>query len=487
MTFASFEFVGFFLVVLAGRALSRTRSTDNWILLLASYAFIASWSAPSVLLLTIVSLIDFRAGQQIHRSESQRERRRWLMLSITANLGLLGFFKYTNFLLANAGWAARMTGFDTQGWHLDIILPVGISFFTFKSMSYTLDVYRGSITPCASVRDYMLFVSFFPQLLAGPIVRASVLLPQIGQRVRSSAFDVEAGLAQFVLGAVKKLAIADQVAGHVTLIFSAPGQFDALTLLQGAVGYAIQIYCDFSGYSDMAIGAARIMGFRSPENFQLPYSARDVTDFWRRWHISLSSWLRDYAFLPLAYALSRRLTAERYAGVRVDVVVYVAAILATFTLCGLWHGASWTFVLWGALHGLALAVHRAWKLRRPHWSRARSPWAVRAGRLAAHLATLSVVLVGWILFRSESVQSAGVYLARLAGWESGGTRMPSPYIIPAFFVVVAAHLLTNRDGHWAQEVPSRPVPARILWYASMIVVLVSFGAADAVPFIYSQF
>ena len=272
MTFASFEFAAFLLLVLMGRSLCRSRSGDNWLLLLASYAFYASWSVPSVLLILTVSLVDYHVGRRLAVTELPRDRKRWLAVSIGTNLGLLGFFKYTNFLVANAGWAARLFGFDTAGWRFDIILPVGISFFTFKSMSYTLDVYRRSIQPCQSVRDYLLFVSFFPQLLAGPIVRASELLPQLARRVRASAAGIESGLAQFALGATKKLVLADQVAGHVDLIFAAPGQFDALTLVQGALGYAVQIYCDFSGYSDMAIGAARIMGYRTPENFQMPYT-----------------------------------------------------------------------------------------------------------------------------------------------------------------------------------------------------------------------
>jgi alginate O-acetyltransferase complex protein AlgI len=487
MTFASFEFAAFFLVILGARGVSRSCSADNWILLLASYAFYATWSVPSVLLLLAVSLVDFHVGRRLAEAEHPIARKRWLALSISTNLGLLAFFKYTNFLLANAGWAARLFGVDTSGWRFDIILPVGISFFTFKSMSYTLDLYRRSIEPSSSLRDYLLFVSFFPQLLAGPIQRASDLLPQLRRRVRGTAADVEAGLAQFALGAVKKVVLADHVAGHVDLIFAAPAQFDALTLLQGAVGYGVQIYCDFSGYSDMAIGAARIMGVRTPENFQFPYSARDITDFWRRWHISLSSWLRDYVFLPIAYALSRRISEDHVLGVRVDVAVYVFSILITFALCGLWHGASWTFVLWGLLHGIALAVHRGWKLWRPRRRRTRSRWIPAGSRVLSHAATLGVVLVGWILFRAESLDSAWEYLARLFTWDSSGTLMPSPYILPALLAVAGAHLLVDKDKDWVARLSSQPVAVRLVSYASLLFVLASFGATEAVPFIYSQF
>ena len=434
-----------------------------------------------------ISLVDYSVGRRLAATESVGVRRRWLGVSLTTNLGLLGFFKYTNFLLANAGWGARLLGVDTAGWRFDIVLPVGISFFTFKSMSYTLDVYRRTIQQCESVRDYLLFVSFFPQLLAGPIARASALLPQLAARVRASAGEIESGLAQFGLGLLKKVVVADQVALHVDVIFAAPGQFDALTLLQGAFGYAVQIYCDFSGYSDMAIGAARVMGYRTPENFQMPYAATDITDFWRRWHISLSFWLRDYLFLPLAYGLSRRMPDERYAGVRVDVAVYVTAIMVTFLVCGLWHGASWTFVLWGLLHGAALVVHRVWRLWSPSRRRAQGRWARFGWQVWSRVATLGIVIVGWILFRADSLYAAGLYLARIAVWESSGTRLPSPYIIPACVAVFAVHLLTRRDANWAEDAPRQPVPVRILSYASLVILIASLGATDAVPFIYAQF
>jgi len=487
MSFASFEFAVFALIVLAARRLCRTRTADNWLLLLASFAFYATWSPQAVVLIVGVSLVDYHVGRKLAAAESVGVRRRWLGVSLTTNLGLLGFFKYTNFLLANAGWGARWFGVDTSGWRFDIVLPVGISFFTFKSMSYTLDVYRRTIQPCGSVRDYLLFVSFFPQLLAGPIARASTLLPQLATRVRASAVEVESGLAQFGLGLLKKVVIADQVASHVDLIFAAPGQFDALTLVQGAFGYAIQIYCDFSGYSDMAIGAARVMGYRTPENFQMPYAATDITDFWRRWHISLSSWLRDYLFLPLAYSLSRRMPDERYAGIRVDVAIYIISILVTFSVCGLWHGASWTFVLWGLLHGTALAVHRAWRLWSPSRWRAQRRWSRLGRQVSSRFATLGIVLVGWILFRADSLHSAWLYLARIAVWESGGTRLPSPYIIPACIAVVAVHVLTRRDANWAEDIPRQPLTVRILSYASVVFLIASLGATEAVPFIYAQF
>ncbi len=487
MILTSFEFLVFFALVLIGRRLCRNRAAINWLLLAASYAFYLSWSLPCGLLILTISVVDYLVGRHLAQTDAIRSRKRWLAASITVNLGLLGFFKYTNFLVANAGWAFRLLGVDTGAWRFDIILPVGVSFFTFKSMSYTLDVYRRSIQPCQSARDYLLYVSFFPQLLAGPIARAADLLPQLERAPRITSADVEAGLAQFGLGALKKLVIADQVASHVALIFASPGRYDALTLVQGACGYAIQIYCDFSGYSDLAIGAARIMGYRTAENFQLPYRATDITEFWRRWHISLSSWFRDYVFLPLAYTLSRTLTLERYGGVRVDMIVYVAAILATFSVCGLWHGASWNFVLWGVLHGIALAVHRVWRLWGPRKRLTRVPGFWAGWRLVSSLATLAVVVAGWVLFRTESVSAAWLFLGRIATWESGGTRLLSPQILAAGLAVSAAHVLADKDRNWVAELPLRPAPVRVVCYASMILLVASLGATDAAPFIYFQF
>ena len=487
MTFASFEFLACFALVLAGRSLCRSRSSDNWLLLLASYVFYMSWSIPAVLLILTVSLVDCHVGHRLAATDLPRDRKRWLAVSICTNLGLLGYFKYTNFLVANAGWAARLFGVDTTGWRFDIILPVGISFFTFKSMSYTLEVYRRSIQPCESIRDYLLFVSFFPQLLAGPIARASELLPQLARRMRATSTEIEAGLVQFGVGAIKKLVIADQVAGHVNLIFATPGQYDALTLLQGAVGYTVQIYCDFSGYSDMAIGVARMLGYRTAENFQMPYSSVNITEFWHRWHISLSSWFRDYLFLPSAYAVSRGLQKEEYLGVRVNLVIYVAAILTTFAVCGLWHGANWTFVVWGCLHGAALATHRAWKLRRPLKAFSRNRAFTTVSALAARVLTLTAVVAGWIIFRAESLGSAGEYLARIVTWESSGIRLMSPYILPACLAVFATHLAVPKDSNWSLEVPRRSVPVRLACYASIIFLVASLGASDAAPFIYFQF
>jgi D-alanyl-lipoteichoic acid acyltransferase DltB (MBOAT superfamily) len=257
-----------------------------------------------------------------------------------------------HFLLENVWLALSALGIHFHRPHYDIILPPGISYFTFASLSYILDVYYERIQPTRSRRDYSLFISFFPKLLAGPIMRAGDFLSQVQQRVYANAAAIESGLFYFLLGAVKKLVISDQVAGPVNLIFSSPGQYDGLTLLLGAMGYAVQIYCDFSGYTDMAIGSALLLGFKLPENFQMPYSSVTITEFWRRWHITLSAWFRDYVFIPMEVARKN----ARSATLRTTI-----SLMATMLLCGLCT-VQVDLVIWGGIHGVALAVHRAWTL-----------------------------------------------------------------------------------------------------------------------------
>lgn len=461
-------------MVLAGRSLCRSLPAEKWFLLGASYLFYMSWSVPFGLLILFTSLVDYAVGLGLGRLADQRQRRWLLTVSLVANLGVLAFFKYTNFLLVNVEWLATFFGTSLNRWHYDIILPAGISFFTFQSMSYTISVYRRQIPPCRSARDFLLFVAFFPQLLAGPIVRAADLLPQIYRRVRANLYEIESGMAQFALGAVKKIVISDQIAPNVDLIFSAPGNCDGFTLWQGALGYAVQIYCDFSGYSDMAIGCARILGFHFPENFQMPYSAASITEFWQRWHISLSSWFRDYLYIPLGG--NRQGPARTYVN-----------LMVTMFLCGLWHGASWNFVLWGGLHGFSLAVHRIWKNANPLAALKENPVFSFVWNIFAHVLTLGVVLVGWVLFRSQSLPVAATYIGRMFAWTHNGVHLVSPYILPAVAAVFVTHLLVRKDRNWAQEIPQRPMFLRIGFYSGLALLLALLAVTDSVPFIYFQF
>jgi alginate O-acetyltransferase complex protein AlgI len=474
MIFTSFEYVLFFAAFLLIRSRLHSFSVEKWFLLIASYVFYMSWSIPCGFLILVTSLIDFYVGVGLGRLEDSRKRKGLLLLSIVANLGVLGFFKYTNFLLANASTGLGWLGIRTGHWQYDILLPAGISFFTFQSMTYTIETYRGKIEPCHSLRDFLLFVAFFPQLLAGPINRAVDLIPQFAKRLRATALDVEVGLVQFGIGAVKKLVISDQIAPNVDLIFASPGNYDSLTLLQGAIGYAIQIYCDFSGYSDMAIGSARILGFRFMENFQMPYSAVTITEFWKRWHISLSTWLRDYLYIPLG--------GNRKGSTRTYVNLFLTMLLG-----GLWHGASWNFVFWGALHGSALAIHRGWTAWDPLRPCKRLPWFNTVWSLIARLLTLCVVLLGWVFFRSPTWDGATQFILRMLSGTVSGTHLMSPYILPAAAGVGLVHVMIQKDRQWAQEVVLRPLHVRIVAYSVLVTLLVCLAATDSAPFIYFQF
>ncbi len=474
MIFTSFEFIFFFALVLGLRALCKSFAVEKIFLLVASYFFYGSWKPAYMLLLLAVSSFDYFIGTRLPGIASPARRRIFLAMSLVLNLGLLGIFKYTNFFLSNLQNIATWLGYSVHFARLDIVLPAGISFFTFQSMSYTIDVYRGKLTPCRRYTDFLLFVAFFPQLFAGPIVRAVDFLPQLARRVRASLREIEHGLAQFALGAVKKVVISDQISPHVDQIFANPGLYDAPTLLFSMFGYAAQIYCDFSGYSDMAIGLARMMGYRFGDNFRMPYAAATIAEFWQRWHISLSSWLRDYLYIPLG---GNRGTAARTA----------ANLMATMLLGGLWHGASWNFIIWGALHGSALILQRQIT---PHSTRL----LVRLGRVPNFLwacvgrtATLTVVLVGWVFFRAQGLGNATHFLTRIARWDTSGIRTLSPQILTACAVLTLIHLTIQRDRDWVAEIPERSIAYRILAYAFLLFCIVAFGASDSSAFIYFQF
>lgn len=478
MTFTSFEFLLFFATVVLVRSCLPGLRAEKWLLLGAGVCFYLSWSVPCILLVLFTSVVDFQVGRKLGQTEDPTRRQRLLWISLAANLGLLGFFKYTNFLLENVGFGLNALGLPVRPLHCDIVLPPALSYFTFASLSYVLDVYYERLAPCPSQRDYGLFVSFFPKLLAGPIMRAGAFFSQFQQRGRLSAADFETGLAYFLIGAVKKVVISDQVAGHVDLIFSTPSQYDCFTLWQGLFGYALQIYCDFSGYSDMAIGTARLLRVQLPENFQMPYSAASIAEFWRRWHITLSAWFRDYVFLPLEMATRSNPNATLRAAIN---------LLVTMLLCGLWHGASWNFVIWGGLHGGALAVHKAWTA----WNPLRPVKHLRAVRIGwgacAHFLTLAVVVLAWVFFRAPTWAGACDYLRGLGTWSHGGIRLVSHYILPALAAVALTHLLVHKDRNLAQELPQRCAMVRIAAYAGLLLLLAALGASDSAPFIYFKF
>ena len=478
MIFASFEFVFFFgLVWLVSFCLPRARA-EKWFLLLASLGFYITWSVPCVLLVIFTSLVDFSIARKISQTSDQGLRKRLLITSLVLSLGLLAFFKYTNFFLENVHALLGAVGWKTEPWRLNIVLPPGISFYTFGSIAYVLDVYYERIPVCDNARDYTIFNSFFPKLLSGPITRGSEFLPQLKDRLRASAEDVEIGLSYILIGAVKKMVVADQIAPHVNLIFASPTQFDSLTLIMGLFGYTVQLYCDFSGYSDMAIGCARILGFRLPENFQMPLSATSITDFWRRWHMTLSKWFRDYLFLPLEMATR----SNPNPNLRVSINIMLMMLLV-----GLWHGPSWNYVIFGGIHGAALVIHKLWTVWDPLKAVKKNQVVRIASTVAAHLLTIGIVLFAFAFFRTATVGDALSYLKHLFVGNPGGTKLDSPYIFMAVGSVFLVHLLVRKDRNLALELPQMSLPKRIVGYSVLVLLLVLLGATDASPFIYFQF
>jgi alginate O-acetyltransferase complex protein AlgI len=484
--FSSPRFFAFLFVTLLLLSPSWSVQRKKRVLAVLSSFFYAAWDWRYLFLLLGISVIDYVAAARIAASEDRSVRNRWLVGSIASNLLLLGYFKYTNFFLDSVRGAF---GGGLAIPHADILLPAGISFYTFKSMSYTIDVHRREIAPCRSHLDYVTFVTFFPELIAGPIVRARVLLPQMDRDIGPSAERLRAGVSLFLVGLAKKLVVADRLALVADPIFAAPERFDGPSLWFGVLAYTLQIYADFSGYSDMAVGTAKMIGYDLPENFDMPYASFDITEFWRRWHMTLSNWLRDYLYIPLGG--NRRGAGRTYAN-----------LMATMLLGGLWHGASWNFVLWGGLHGGALAFHRFVRGR----TKARLP-----GVIALPL-TFVFVMLCWVPFRATSFHATWTILTKMFGLAGGGFRfvpVALAWIVP---LVVAGHLLcaglarSDRvrqlaepalravDAVWTKHEVSggafvlggRGVFGAFA-LASLVLGIFFFAELTATPFIYFQF
>jgi D-alanyl-lipoteichoic acid acyltransferase DltB (MBOAT superfamily) len=472
MLFNSFEFFIFFAIVVTGYwLLSANRNLRVGLLILASYYFYMSWNWKFAGLILGSTLLDYFIGGRIHRSVEHKTRKAYLLVSLVGNLGCLAVFKYFNFFVDSFNAFITNFGFDTTLVNLNIILPVGISFYTFQTMSYTIDIYKGELEPAKSFSDFALFVAFFPQLVAGPIVRASEFLPQLKEKPKYSDSQAIEGVSQILLGLFKKICIGDVVAAAlVDPAFDNPGMFSGLSLLFAVYGYALQIYCDFSGYSDVAIGAARILGFNLPVNFNRPYQAKSITEFWRRWHISLSSWLRDYLYIPLG-------------GNHKGVVRTYTNLMVTMLLGGLWHGAAWNFVIWGGLQGVFLAGERLL-----FGGRVVSEIEKRSAteKFIRQILTFHLVCLSWILFRASSAESGFIILKRIITMADGLNGF-SVHFLVALTIGVIVHFIPQS---WKPEFSKRLFNVNIYVRAGVVMFfLVSFmvfGIDDA-PFIYFQF
>lgn len=472
MVFNSLTFAVFFLVVLVAYRLIPSWSARKTLLLLGSYLFYAAWNPPFILLLAFSTGVDWIVANKMAASEDPRARRALLMVSLAANLGLLGFFKYGGFLLENFVAVTHAAGIDYTPAAPDIVLPVGISFYTFQTLSYTIDVYRKELAPARSFLDFSLFVSFFPQLVAGPIVRARDFLPQCEQPRFIRRDQLGWGLFLLTLGIFQKNVLADGLlAGTADSVFGSPGPASALDTWLGVMAFSGQIFCDFAGYSTCAIGAALCLGFSLPENFRAPYAAIGLRDFWRRWHVSLSTWLRDYLYIPLGGSRGgRRRTA--------------IALSATMLLGGLWHGASWNFVIWGALHGLFLVAERRLSARY-----AGRRWAAHpAVRVLLGILTFALVNLAWVFFRATDLPRSMMHVAAMLGAIGAPPILPTIGIVKVVGVLVAliAVQIAMRHRRLEDVVGAAP-PWRLtlVWVLMLVSIGLTQGAGDA--FIYFQF
>lgn len=472
MLFNSLEFLLFFPLVLAIYYVLNYRLQNVW-LLLASYIFYGWWDWRFCSLLLISTLVDYSCGLSI--SHYPRKKRLWVSISILTNLGILGFFKYYNFFVDSAAVALTSVGLDPHLPVLQIILPVGISFYTFQTLSYTIDVYRGNLSPTRNLLDFALYVAFFPQLVAGPIERATHLLKQFSAPRLVTRSMVESGAFLILIGFFRKVVIADGVAPIVNRIFATGATASWIELSAGAMLFAIQIYGDFAGYSDIARGVSRLLGIELMVNFRQPYLSRNITEFWRRWHISLSTWLRDYLYIPLG-------------GNRHGTITTYRNLMLTMLLGGLWHGARWNFVIWGGLHGAYLAIHKFYLSKRnPSEIQPRSS-SIPASILGI-VVTFLLVDFTWIFFRCPTLSSALQFIGGIVSFRDGWSLVPAVLLIKltfyfslTLFTDWPAYIRDRQEGmldwHWC---------IRGIVYATILFLLILLRPMNDTPFIYFQF
>ncbi len=477
MLFNTLEFALFFAVVY-GLYLSLSHRWQNRLLLVAGYVFYGAWNWKFLGLLLMSTCVDYYCALRIHEASQQGVRRRFVMLSVSFNLGLLGFFKYFNFFAENLVHLLSLFGIHASLAHLNVILPVGISFYTFQEMSYTLDVYRGKLVPSKSLLDFAAFVSFFPQLVAGPIERAVRLLPQMTQPRVLRLDTVYDGMYLIAWGLFQKIFVADNLAALANRVFNAPPPYAGWAVLLGTYAFAFQIYCDFAGYSNIARGLSKMMGFELMVNFDFPYFARNPAEFWHRWHISLSTWLRDYLYIPLGGNRSGELQTYRN-------------LALTMFLGGLWHGASWHFVFWGTYQGLLLIVHR---LAQPGLARLFAGCGARMRALGHALAVVAffhLVCYGWLLFRAQTAGQIAAMTTALGGvFDLSGVAALGPqwgqlayYVLP----MLAVELAQFFKGDPMLVLHRWPVAARAVFYLVCFYLVLWSGAPNAKEFIYFQF
>lgn len=484
MLFNSFSFAVFLPIVfiLYWFVGKRNLGIQNVILLASSYFFYACWDYRFLFLLIFSTLLDYYTGIKMYSAQNEVKKKLWFWLSIGINLGFLGVFKYYNFFVSSFADALSILGIHTNYWTLQLILPVGISFYTFHGLSYVIDIYKNRIKPEVNFIDYSVFVSFFPLLVAGPIERATHLLPQIQQKRPFDYSNAVDGLRQILWGLFKKMVVADSCAQYANLIFDNSAVYSGSTLILGALFFTFQIYCDFSGYSDIALGVARLFGINLLRNFAFPYFSRDIAEFWRRWHISLSSWFRDYLYIPLG-------------GSKGGLWMKIRNTFIIFIVSGFWHGANWTFIVWGLLNAIYIIPSMIFGTNRNNLE------IVASGRLfpspkelLSICITFGLTVFAWIFFRAENIHHAIEYVSKIFSIST----FKRPYFpgigltIPTF-IFLTFFLITEWLGREQQYAIKRlgfkwSRPQRWFFYCSLILSIFYFSCTVSnEQFIYFQF
>ncbi len=455
--------------------LKRNLKAQNILLLAASYFFYGWWDYRFLTLIALSTILDYFIGLAISKTDIKRKRKQLLVLSLVFNIGVLGFFKYYNFFIDSWIQMWEIIGITIQPWSLKIILPVGISFYTFQTLSYTIDVYRYKLKPTKNFVNFAAFVSFFPQLVAGPIERATNLLPQFFRKRVFNLDKAKSGIHLIIWGLFKKLVIADSCAIYVNTIFENYEELNSLTLIIGAVYFAFQIYGDFSGYSDIAIGTARLFGFELMKNFNYPYFSRDVAEFWRRWHISLSTWFRDYIYIPLG-------------GSRVNKEKQIRNVFIIFLVSGFWHGANWTFIVWGALHATFFIPLLLMNRHRNNINQISEHRILPAFRELIHIIiTFIIVTLAWVFFRADNLSLAFSYLKRLFTNLHFNIQYLSleGYSVEMLLLISVFILLEWFNRYYEHPFSGRFKRLKMLFVLFMILTLGVYS--DHQEFIYFQF
>jgi len=482
MLFNSIDFAVFIPIVfgLYWFLFSKSLKLQNLLIVVASYVFYGWWDWRFLTLILFSTLVDFTVGIKLSQENVKSKRRLLLLTSVLVNLGFLGFFKYYDFFLVNFTNAFTVLGYNFDSHSLNIILPVGISFYTFQTLSYTIDIYRKKLNPTNDIIAFSAFVSFFPQLVAGPIERATNLLPQFYKERKFEYSNAVEGMRQILWGLFKKVVIADNCAVFVSYIFDNSSELSGSSLALGAVLFSFQIYCDFSGYSDIAIGTSRLFGFNLKQNFAFPYFSRDIAEFWRRWHISLSTWFRDYLYIPLG-------------GSRGGVLNKVRNTLIIFVVSGFWHGANWKFIIWGALNAIYFLPLLLTNKNRVNLEIvAKDNMIPSISECLKMSATFSLVAFAWIFFRAENFSHATSYIEAMFSVSLFSIpEILTPKITMVYTLLLIPLLLVTE---WLQRgrlhglsIERLRRPARWMIYTSVLIMIVTFGKFGEAEFIYFQF